>query len=93
MSETRAPQELRDELAAPELERAAGRRRRAWVSAASGSATPARPGGTDGLRDVSPHERDPDDETPPEQSTGNPEDEPGRIPPKAGYPSEDPRWN
>ncbi|KQW49004.1 hypothetical protein ASC77_09855 [Nocardioides sp. Root1257] len=31
---------------------------------------------TDGLRDVSEHERDPDEETLPEQSTGNPEDNP-----------------
>jgi hypothetical protein len=31
---------------------------------------------TDGLRDVSEHERDPDEETLPEQSTGNPEENP-----------------
>lgn len=31
---------------------------------------------TDGLRDVSEHERDPDEPTLPEQSTGNPEDNP-----------------
>jgi hypothetical protein len=46
---------------------------------------------TDGVRDVSPHERDPDEETPPEQPPGNPEDNPEGIPPKAGYPSKDPR--
>jgi hypothetical protein len=46
---------------------------------------------TDGLRDVSEHEREPGEETLPEQSTGNPEDNPGGIPPKAGYPSIDPR--
>lgn len=46
---------------------------------------------TDGQRDVSPHERDPDEETPPEQSPGNPEENPVGIPPKAGYPSKDPR--
>ena len=31
---------------------------------------------TDGQRDVSPHERDADEETPPEQSPGNPEEKP-----------------
>ena len=46
---------------------------------------------TDGVRDVSPHEREPDEETLPEQSTGNPEDNPDGIAPKAGYPSKDPR--
>lgn len=46
---------------------------------------------TDGLRDVAPHERDPDDDVPPEQSTGNPEENPEGIAPKAGYSSEDPR--
>ena len=46
---------------------------------------------TDGLRDVSPHERSPEEETLPEQSTGNPEDNPVGIPPKAGYSSKDPR--
>lgn len=46
---------------------------------------------TDGLRDVSEHERSPDAETLPEQSTGNPEDNPDGIAPKAGYPSKDPR--
>jgi hypothetical protein len=54
---------------------------------------PAGPGqeATDGVRDVSEHERDPDEETLPEQSVGNPEDNPTGIPPKAGYPSKDPR--
>jgi hypothetical protein len=46
--------------------------------------------GTDGLKDVS-EEREPDEETPPEQSPGNPEENPVGIPPKAGYPSRDPR--
>ncbi|MBB3041481.1 hypothetical protein KM427_06350 [Nocardioides sp. LMS-CY] len=46
---------------------------------------------TDGLRDVSEHERAPDEETLPEQSVGNPEDNPEGIPPKAGYPRLDPR--
>lgn len=46
---------------------------------------------TDGLRDVSEHERDPDEETLPEQSTGGREDNPEGLPPKAGYPREDPR--
>lgn len=46
---------------------------------------------TDGLRDVSEHERDPDEETLPEQSTGNPEDNPDGLAPKSGYSSRDPR--
>jgi hypothetical protein len=46
---------------------------------------------TDGLRDVSEHERDPGEETLPEQSTGNPEDNPDGLPPKAGYSERDPR--
>jgi len=46
---------------------------------------------TDGLRDVSEHERDPGEETLPEQSPGNPEKNPDGLPPKAGYPSADPR--
>ncbi|GAB2449038.1 hypothetical protein GCM10027062_32960 [Nocardioides hungaricus] len=46
---------------------------------------------TDGLRDVAPHELEPDADTPPEQSVGNPEDNPEGIAPKAGYPSLDPR--
>ena len=46
---------------------------------------------TDGLRDVAPHERDPDEETLPEQAVGNPEDNPEGIEPKAGYPRIDPR--
>ena len=48
---------------------------------------------TDGVR---PTERldpagDPDLDTPPEQSTGNPESNPDGLPPKAGYSSKDPR--
>ena len=46
---------------------------------------------TDGLRDVAPHERSPEEDTPPEQAVGNPEDNPEGIPPKAGYSSKDPR--
>jgi hypothetical protein len=46
---------------------------------------------TDGVRDVSPHERDPDEDVPPEQAPGQPEDNPEGISPKAGYPSKDPR--
>jgi hypothetical protein len=44
---------------------------------------------TDGVRDVSPPERAPDDETTPEQAVG--EDNPEGLEPKAGYPSLDPR--
>lgn len=53
---------------------------------------PTGPGqvGTDGVRDVTPAE--PPAEAPPEQSTGGPETNPDPgIPPKAGYPSKDPR--
>jgi hypothetical protein len=46
---------------------------------------------TDGLRDVSEHERDAREETLPEQSPGNPEDNPDGLEPKAGYSSKDPR--
>ena len=47
--------------------------------------------GDDGVRDSSEVERDPDEETPPEQAPGNPEENPVGIPPKAGYSSKDPR--
>ena len=47
--------------------------------------------GDDGVRDNSERERDPDEETPPEQAPGNPEENPVGIPPKAGYSSKDPR--
>ena len=42
---------------------------------------PTGPGqfGTTGVRDVSPLERDPDAEVPPEQSAGGPEDNPDPI--------------
>jgi len=46
---------------------------------------------TDGLRDVAPHETAPGEDTGPEQSPGNPEDNPTGLPPKAGYPAVDPR--
>jgi len=46
---------------------------------------------TDGVRPTHPAERDPDDEVPPEQSTGNPEPQPEGLEPKAGYSSKDPR--
>ena len=54
---------------------------------------PSGPGqhATDGLRDVSEHERSADDETPPEQSPGGPEENPEGLPPKAGYSKADPR--
>ena len=47
--------------------------------------------GTDGQKDTSPKHRKSDEETPPEQSPGNVEENPTGIPPKAGYPSKDPR--
>ena len=46
---------------------------------------------TDGLREVAPHESYGDENAPPEQSTGNPEDNPVGLPPKAGYSERDPR--
>ncbi len=54
---------------------------------------PAGPGqeATDGLRDVAPHEHPADEDLAPEQSVGNPEDNPSGIPPKSGYSSKDPR--
>lgn len=41
---------------------------------------------TDGVRPVAPAERDPDAETPPEQSTGNPEENPAGLEPKPAHP-------
>ena len=45
--------------------------------------------GTDGVKDVTSGR--PEGDTPPEQSTGAPEDNPEGLPPKAGYSSKDPR--
>ena len=69
-------------------ERAAG-----GMGVSSERVGPAGPGqeATDGLRDVAPHEHAPDGDLPPEQSVGNPEENPEGIPPKAGYSSTDPR--
>ena len=47
--------------------------------------------GTDGIKDTSKIERDPDADVPPEQTTGQHEDNPEGIEPKAGYSSVDPR--
>jgi hypothetical protein len=47
--------------------------------------------GVTGVRDTSLGQADPDAETPPEQSTGNPEPQPEGLDPKAGYSSKDPR--
>lgn len=48
---------------------------------------------TDGTKDTStpPETPAPDADEPPEQRPGNPETNPTGIPPKAGYPSVDPR--
>lgn len=46
---------------------------------------------TDGIRDVTPAERDPDAEVPPEQAPGAEEENPVGLDPKAGYSSIDPR--
>ena len=45
---------------------------------------------TDGVRDTSVNDDDPQ-EAPPEQQPGGPEDNPEGLEPKAGYPSLDPR--
>jgi hypothetical protein len=58
---------------------------------------PTGPGGqvgTDGVRDVTSPEPDPEvdaDDVPPEQRPGAVETNPEGIPPKAGYSSKDPR--
>lgn len=55
---------------------------------------PTGPGqfGTSGTRDVSPQERDPDADVPPEQAAGGVEVNPDPpIAPKSGYNSRDPR--
>lgn len=54
---------------------------------------PTGPGehGTTGTRDVGPADELDEDDVPPEQRPGGPEDNPVGIPPKAGYPSTDPR--
>ncbi|MBS43014.1 MAG: hypothetical protein CMH83_07645 [Nocardioides sp.] len=44
-----------------------------------------------GTRDVSPHERAPGEEVPPEQSAGAPETNPDEVATKAGYPSHHPK--
>ena len=53
---------------------------------------PTGPGqhGTDGTRDVRPG-AEPEGEDVPEKAPGHPEENPQGLPPKAGYPSLDPR--
>lgn len=46
---------------------------------------------TDGVRDVTAEERDPDADVPPEQAPGAEETNPEGLDPKAGYSSRDPR--
>lgn len=46
---------------------------------------------TDGLRDVAPHERSPEDEIAPGHVAGEPEPKPVGLPPKADPPRLDPR--
>jgi hypothetical protein len=46
---------------------------------------------TDGLRDVAPHERTPEEEIAPDRAPGDPEANPAGIPPKAPPPRLDPR--
>ena len=45
---------------------------------------------TDGIRDVTSADQS-DEDTPPEQRPGNPEENPEGLPPKSGYSSVDPR--
>jgi hypothetical protein len=45
---------------------------------------------TDGVRDVTPDRPD-DEDAPPEQRPGKPEENPEGLPPKSGYSSVDPR--
>ena len=45
---------------------------------------------TDGVRDVTP-DRPADEDAPPEQRPGQPEENPEGLPPKSGYSSVDPR--
>ena len=54
---------------------------------------PTGPGqyGTDGVRDVTPADRDPDADVPPEQAPGADEENPEGLAPKAGYSDLDPR--
>jgi hypothetical protein len=54
---------------------------------------PAGPGqeATDGVRDTTPQERDPDADVPPEQAPGQVEPHPEGLTPKSGYSSQDPR--
>ena len=47
--------------------------------------------GTDGIKDTSEAQRDPDADVPPEQRPGQVEPNPEGLEPKAGYPSLDPR--
>ena len=47
--------------------------------------------GTDGIKDTSQIERDPDADVPPEQRPGQVEQNPEGLEPKAGYSSVDPR--
>ncbi len=46
---------------------------------------------TDGVRDVTGADDEPEGETPPEQRPGNVEENPEGLPPKSGYSSVDPR--
>jgi len=70
-----------------------GRHRAAGSMGVSSERTgPTGPGQdtTDGVRDTSVNDDDPQ-EAPPEQQPGGPEDNPEGLEPKAGYPSLDPR--
>lgn len=81
-----------DELLRESNPNAAGPERAAGgmgVSSEREGHTGPRQHATDGTKDTSLTE--PSGEVPPEQSAGSPEDNPEGLPPKAGYPSVDPR--
>ena len=60
-------------------------------SGREGHVGPGQPPAPTGTRDNSIVEVDPDADVPPEQSAGGEETNPEGLPPKAGYPSADPR--
>jgi hypothetical protein len=94
MSEEREDRTDADEEIQSSTPGSSGPQRAAGGMGVSGERVgPTGPGqtATDGLRDVSPRQRPPEDETAPEQSTGGVETNPEGIAPKAGYSSKDPR--
>lgn len=56
-----------------------------------GYAGPGQHAAPTGVRDTSEVQRDPDEDVPPEQAPGGPEENPVGLEPKADWPSGDPR--